>query len=79
MGRYCQAEMAAELLKTLRDRWMCKQDVADWADCDFTTASRWINRWVEHGLLEQKIGQGKHRRMKVYRVSPLWVGKRPNV
>ena len=74
MSRYCPAEMAAELLKTLRTRWMCKQDIADWAGWDHGTASRWVNRWVEHGLLEQRREIGKHRRVKVYRLAPAWVG-----
>jgi DNA-binding IclR family transcriptional regulator len=67
-------EMAAELLKTLRTRWMSPYQIAKEMEIDATTASKWAQGLAEHGLLASRPNQRfSHGAAALeYTVAPAW-------
>lgn len=71
-GRICPADTMAELMKLLRDEWLCVSEVAEHMEAMPDTVSRWLKRLNAQGLLERKQKKTRFRHVRAYRVSPNW-------
>ncbi len=67
-------EMAAELLKTLRTRWLSPYQIAREIEVDATAASKWTRGLAEHGLLVSRPNRRFTNRASAleYTVAPAW-------
>lgn len=69
---------AAELLKATRDRWVTCEQIAEETDTNIKSTRKWVDVWVDYGVLVDMPGEsGKHRGRTARKVtlSKEWGGK----